>query len=97
MIPCRSCHGSRCLTDENCVSHDDACPVCCGEGWAQCFDCENPAVAVCEVSAKCDHAFCADHGQAGGDREGGEGPHGPHGAYAVPSCCQICLDRRSEQ
>ncbi len=41
----------------------------------------------CDV---CDAIFDADeHGQAGGDRSGGEG----YPDHAVPSLCQVCLER----
>lgn len=54
-------------------------------------ECEEARVTNCE---NCDANFCADHGQKGGDREGGTNPNGsPHGAYAVPSICNLCVER----
>lgn len=54
-------------------------------------ECEEARVTNCE---NCDANFCADHGQKGGDREGGTNPNGsPHGAYAVPSICDSCMER----
>ena len=45
--------------------------------------CGEAAVTTCD---QCDHYFCADHGQVGGDRQIQD-----VGAVAYPSLCWVCL------
>lgn len=48
-------------------------------------NCTELRASACE---ECNRNFCADHGTASHDRDGGSNPNGsPHGAYAVPSAC----------
>lgn len=57
-------------------------------------ECEEVAIATCENSYCGNARFCDDHGQKGGDREGGTNPNGsPYGAHSVPSICDPCIER----
>lgn len=47
--------------------------------------CNDPAVAACDI---CDHYFCENHGQKGGDRYVPD-----FGDVAVPSICEVCLEQ----
>lgn len=47
--------------------------------------CNEPAIAQCD---SCDHFFCEEHGQRGGDRQVQD-----VGMVAYPSLCIVCKER----
>lgn len=50
------------------------------------FGCSEEAVGCCE---NCDHWFCWEHGQKGGDRQVQD-----VGAVAYPSICEMCINKK---
>jgi hypothetical protein len=85
-------HGesSICLSHGQMIGLRDVLTKAIAESPLKCSvaQCEEEGESTCE---NCGKRFCSDHGQKGGDREGGTNPNGSsYGAYAVPASCVAC-------